>query len=411
MGSTTTSTSAPSTPPVDDSNLSIYQSALQRDLIVADLAALASLQTLLDTRTLTFFAPVNEAFEAVHPTILDYLRDPSNVLILREYLLGHVVSGEIPAATLSTYQNVTFESSQTSPITVDDNDDIFIGFSKILSGNIAATNGLIHLLDGIIGIPTLPQLLSRFGPFLLQILRATELVDQMDGKTLFGPSLFAFSGLSESFPNLTNAVLTDGAFVAHLTEILLAHAVPDILFGTDLEDGQNITMVNGDNYTISITNRTISLSPGTNNGIATVQGNAVTVQTIVYQTDGLLYPSFLEMTLVDVASGYTPMLASFLVIAELDDLLKNEFNMTGKSILILHLSLHFYSHRFYPSLCTQRCGFFRLEPGHPGLFSERIRKRDAAGYSFFSRRPWNICFDIPPVRRCKYEHSVTVQRG
>ena len=307
-------------------------------MIVADLASLASLQTILDdpTQTSTLFAPVNEAFEAVHRTILDYLQDPENVRLLRQYLLGHVAAGDISAATLRSSQNVTFRSSQSSLIAVDDNEDIFIGSTtKVLTADIIATNGRIHLIDGILGIPTLPQFLSTFGPALLQALQTTGLTDQLDGRTLFGPSLFAFAGLSESFPQLTNAVLTNIAFANHLTELLLAHTVPDILFAEELDDGQNVTMVNGDNFTVSIINGTISLSPGSSNGIATVQQNVLTVQTILYQVDGVLRASFLDMTLIDVAMEYTSTFATLLAMTELEDVVVSTFNLTGTSISIV----------------------------------------------------------------------------
>eukprot|EP00977_Amphora_coffeiformis_P011433 scaffold2767_cov177-Amphora_coffeaeformis.AAC.7 len=328
---TTTPTVEPSAPPFDNSSLSIYQIGLTNGLIVADLASLASLQTILDdpAQTLTLFAPVNEAFAEIHPTIVEYLQEPENILLLRQYLLGHVAAGDISAAILRDSQNITFESSQTSPIAVDANDDIFIGSTtKILTADIIASNGRIHLIDGILGIPTLPQFLSTFGPALLQALQTAGLLDQLDGNTLFGPSLFAFVGLSESFPQLTNAVLTDIAFVSHLTEIFLAHTVPDIMFGDDFEDGQNITMVNGDNFTLSMINGTISLSPGTNNGIATVQANVITVQTILYQVDGLLRASFLDTTLVDVAVEYTSTFSMLLAMTELEDVVANTFNLT-----------------------------------------------------------------------------------
>jgi len=337
----------PSAPPSNTSTLSIYQMGLVNDLIVADLAALASLSTDLDdpTQTLTLFAPVNEAFEAVHPAILDYFQNPQNVVLLRQYLLGHVAAGDISTAILRDSQNITFESSQTSPIAVDDNDDIIIGpatATKILTADIIATNGRIHLIDGILGIPTLPQFLSIFGPALLQAIEIAGLTDQLDGKTLFGPSLFAFAGLSESFPQLANAVLTDIAFVSHLTEILLAHVVPDILFGDDFEDGENITMVNGDNFTVSIINGTISISPGTNGGIVTLQTNVITVRTIVYQVNGLLRASFLDLTLVDVAAVHTSTFATLLAMTELEQLVRNTFNLTGAFVYMVRFVFVMY---------------------------------------------------------------------
>lgn len=90
----------------------------------------------------TVFAPNNNAFTAFGslPTGLEL-----NVLIA-----GHVVEGELSAANLIEQQSATTGSQSTLNFTQDGSDVIINGTVRIVIKDIRATNGVIHIVDGVI---------------------------------------------------------------------------------------------------------------------------------------------------------------------------------------------------------------------------------------------------------------------
>ena len=312
--------------------LSIYETVATNNLIVATLAESASLRPILDNAAanLTLFAPINQAFESLDSKILAYLQHPDNIRFLRHILLGHVAQGSLSTEDLGQLTNIMVENGATRKVRVNTNGEIFIDFALVLNENIQATNGVIHLVDSLVNVPTFPQVMELRNEFILQSLTDVGLVNEMDGKTFFGPGLFALAELPESLQDLSNAMLSDPSFNLHLTELFRAHILPDIVLSSEFQDGDTVTMINGDNFTVTVLNDTISLFPGTRNGFATVvAADVLTQKTILHQIGGLLYASFFDVSLLEIASQYTTTLANLVVKTEMDGVLMNSFNLTG----------------------------------------------------------------------------------
>ena len=132
-------------------DLSILVSALQR----------TGLDTTLDTAgAFTVFAPTNAAFESFltdnNLSGLDAISDAD----LTQVLLNHVISGEIFSTSLTTGYGNTLA---TKPGT-GENLSIYIntvngvalnGVSNVATPDIDASNGVIHIVDGVIGLPNI----------------------------------------------------------------------------------------------------------------------------------------------------------------------------------------------------------------------------------------------------------------
>ena len=297
------------------------------------------------TESLTLLAPIDEAFEAIHPKIVGFLTSPENAVFLRYILMGHLFQGKLSSSDLGRESDLMAENGSSNRVTVDENKDIFIETAKILTTDIQASNGVLHTLDSLVNIPPLSDVLHLM---MEQAFASAGLMDQiMNGTTLFLPSLFAFAGLSSILPDLSDAILNDPSFRLHLESLLRAHVVPDIVFASQLQDGQNITTDNGDVFVFSASNDTLALSPGLTNGKATVlEANVVTVSTVVHQVDGLLFASFLGKTLVDVAAEYASIMASLVVFAEMDEWLASKFNITGMFPLYHFFKCNCIAHLF-----------------------------------------------------------------
>jgi transforming growth factor-beta-induced protein len=311
----------------------IYEIGVGNDSIVAELALQAGLADALSdpNATLTLLAPDNSAFEALPPKITAFLT--ANTTILQGILLGHVL-GIVADSTLVASldgQEVTFLSGSMATVNVTDA-GITVGEATVTTPDILASNGIVHIVDRIIGLPTILEGVAVFAGALVQAFNAARLseeVDALNGVTLFAPTTAGFLGLAAQFSDLTGAVLTNDGFVLHSRAILSAHIFPDVAFSFDLMDGMNLTMLDGSTVTVSIDDL-VQLSPGSGPGgmAAVVAFDIPTTQGVVHGIDAVITPSFLFTSAFDVASMLTPTLASLLVSAGLESAVASTFGIT-----------------------------------------------------------------------------------
>jgi len=124
----------------------VATSAGQFKTLVA-LVKQAGLAGALSTKTVTVFAPTDAAFAKVPKATLAKLK--KNRALLRRVLLYHVVAGRVPAAKAVTLSEAkTLEGSSLaikvtgSTVTVDG--------AKVVKTDIAARNGIIHVIDRVL---------------------------------------------------------------------------------------------------------------------------------------------------------------------------------------------------------------------------------------------------------------------
>lgn len=121
---------------------------------LVDLVTQAQLaETLSGDGPFTVFAPTNDAFAALDPaTVSSLTADPTGALA--DVLKLHVISGEVMAADAMAAVGTCVETLG-GPVKVEQSgQDLTIGGAKIVSTDIAASNGVIHVLDGVITAPS-----------------------------------------------------------------------------------------------------------------------------------------------------------------------------------------------------------------------------------------------------------------
>jgi len=98
----------------------------------------------------TVFAPSNEAFAKVDKATLDSLAaDPTGALA--DVLQLHVVSGKIMAADAVAADGTSIETLGGGMLKVEVVDgDVMVGGAKVVTTDIEASNGVIHVLDSVI---------------------------------------------------------------------------------------------------------------------------------------------------------------------------------------------------------------------------------------------------------------------
>lgn len=117
-------------------------------LAAAQAAGLA--ETLSGVGPYTVFAPTDEAFAKLpEGTVEALLANPDQ---LREILLYHVVPGRVPASEVVGLDRATTAQGSDVAITVADN-SVLINNARVISTDIEASNGIIHVIDTVI-LPT-----------------------------------------------------------------------------------------------------------------------------------------------------------------------------------------------------------------------------------------------------------------
>jgi uncharacterized surface protein with fasciclin (FAS1) repeats len=120
------------------------------------LKAAGLVDTLSGEGPFTVFAPTDAAFAALEkqaPGTLEMLLKPENKAKLVKVLTYHVVSGSVMSNELKTGNVTTVEGS---PVMVNLNGGkVMVNQANVISADLEASNGVIHVIDTVIVPPTL----------------------------------------------------------------------------------------------------------------------------------------------------------------------------------------------------------------------------------------------------------------
>jgi len=122
--------------------------------LVAALQAAGLVETLSGPGPFTVFAPTNAAFAALPAGTADTLLLPENRDQLVSILTYHVVPGQITSDQLiGTRQSVTTVQGGTldvNGIQSKANSGVRVNDANVISADIIASNGVIHVIDGVL---------------------------------------------------------------------------------------------------------------------------------------------------------------------------------------------------------------------------------------------------------------------
>lgn len=110
-------------------------------------------ETLSGTGPFTVFAPTNEAFSKVPAATLEQLQaDPTGALT--DVLKLHVVSGKVLAADAAKLDGQCVDTLGGKVKIAKSGSDLTIGGAKIVTTDLEGSNGVIHVIDGVITAPS-----------------------------------------------------------------------------------------------------------------------------------------------------------------------------------------------------------------------------------------------------------------
>lgn len=123
--------------------------------LVAAIKAAGLVDTLKGEGPFTVFAPTNAAFAALPAGTLDNLLKPENKDQLVAILTYHVVPGKVMAGDLlgKTTEAATVQGANVS-VVGDAEAGVTVNSAKVTTADIAAKNGVIHVIDAVILPPS-----------------------------------------------------------------------------------------------------------------------------------------------------------------------------------------------------------------------------------------------------------------
>ena len=117
----------------------------QFNTLVIAVKAAGLVDTLNGAGPFTVFAPTDEAFAKLPAGTLDTLLKPENKEKLTAILTYHVLAGKVMAADVKTMAAKTVNGKEAA-IKVDGG-KVTIGAATVVKTDIAASNGVIHVID------------------------------------------------------------------------------------------------------------------------------------------------------------------------------------------------------------------------------------------------------------------------
>jgi uncharacterized surface protein with fasciclin (FAS1) repeats len=124
----------------------------QRFSTLVSLVKKAGLANTLSTGSYTVFAPTNKAFARVPKATLDALaKDPAQ---LKAVLTYHVANGRLTAAKVVRRTRITTVNGAAVRVRVRDGRVLLNGSTRVTKTDIAASNGVIHVIDRVLLPPS-----------------------------------------------------------------------------------------------------------------------------------------------------------------------------------------------------------------------------------------------------------------
>lgn len=218
--------------PVDNTITGIASNSPNLSILVQALGKAGLASTLQGSGPFTVFAPTDAAFQKYLTDNKIASLDAIPVDKLKQILLNHVVSGKVLSTDLTTgyikteatYGTTTSKINMFVNTATTAGTKLFNGVANVSTANILASNGVIHIVDAVIDLPTIvthAQANPNFST-LTSLLIAQGLVPTLSG-TANSP-FTVFAPLNSAFDAATLSLYT-GLTSEQKTAVLAYHVV------------------------------------------------------------------------------------------------------------------------------------------------------------------------------------------
>jgi|SRR5690554_182844 len=274
--------------------------------IVANNANFSMLKTALERTGLdvvlggdgefTVFAPDNDAFGAAGLSNDDLENLPVDTL--KDILLYHTIASEVKAADVPAGPNAGVEAANGVMVYLTNNSQgVFVNGIQVNQADIEASNGVVHVIGNVLMPPVgniveTAQSNEALSYLVAAVLRASEgqtnvaaLLSGTDVFTVFAPTNAAFQ--AAGFATIADI---NNADPDALTAILTYHVTNGRIFSSDLMDGQEVPMLNGDTTMIGLVGGATVMGVNNTEASNIIITNIVATNGVVHVIDQVLLP-------------------------------------------------------------------------------------------------------------------------
>lgn len=276
-------------------------------LVAALKAADGDLVTVLNGQgPFTVLAPTNAAFQKFLTDNGFANLDEVPTDVLSQILLNHVIAGNVSSSDLADAGSGYANTSATGPggknlsLYYDATDGVkFNGISKVSAADISASNGTIHVVDAVIGLPTVVDF-ALANPALSSLVAALQSADSQDPSpsliptlsgdgpfTVFAPTNDAFASLLNELDPSGNTTLAD-VDKATVEAILTYHVIAGNVTSDNIPTGVVGTL--GGDVTISAADLTITDPNGRVSNIIPTLVDIQAANGVVHAIDKVVLP-------------------------------------------------------------------------------------------------------------------------
>ena len=265
----------------------------QFSTLVSALERVGLVSVLDNPGNFTVFAPTNAAFQALGVD-LSTLSDEA----LTEILLYHVLGGKVASTDLQTGQTYATTAAETGPgntqlsILIEKNasGNVTInGSAKVTAADVEATNGVIHIVDGVLlplDVVGHASANSNFTQLVGALGAANgDLVSTLQGD---GPWT-VFAPLNSAFETIAGTVATLSA--DQIASVLTYHVVAGAnVVSSDLTDGMTVKTVQGEEFTVNIDGSNVTITDANGNSANVVLTDVQATNGVIHVLDAVIIP-------------------------------------------------------------------------------------------------------------------------
>lgn len=274
-----------------DTTLSILVDAAIKAGLADDLSA---------DGALTVFAPTNDAFRAFLAANNFATLDDVPTAVLTQVLLNHVVGAKLLSTDLTTgYQNTLATYGTTTSaikLFVNTTGGVTLnGGPTVTAANLEASNGVVHKIDAVIGLPTIPTFAvadPNFSTLVAALTRpglSADYVATLSGTgpfTVFAPTNAAFADLLVEL----GASSLDSIPTATLEAVLTYHVTSGNVLAGTLTEGQIVTPLAGGTFTIGLSGGA-KITDGSNRVSNIIATDVQASNGVIHAIDKVLLPN------------------------------------------------------------------------------------------------------------------------
>lgn len=258
--------------------------------LVAAVKAADLVEVLKSDGPFTVFAPTNDAFAKLPKGTVETLLKPENKDMLVSILKYHVVAGKVPASDVVKMSSAGTVQGKNVMIKVKDGNVMLNGSTKVIKTNVMASNGIIHVIDGVLMPPKEMDIVdtavsTKMFNTLVAAVKAADLVETLKGDgpfTVLAPTDEAFAKLpAGTVENLLKPENKD-----LLIKILTYHVIPGEVNAKTVMSLKKAKTVQGQNIKIKTKNGMVKL----NKKVNVIKTDVEASNGLIHVIDGVLMP-------------------------------------------------------------------------------------------------------------------------